>query len=393
MSPIARASMKIRFLVSSTVVGFVLLSKYARILHRFQPRTDYPLILSHNTPSASSFKISRIGNFESLGKGLTGFGDCVPYCDRKKLKSLLPEFLEVYKKKPWSDNKCGCQVNHCAMNFMVAKVSGAHSIIENGVNAGMSGFLFRQAQPDAEVWHIDPLSKPICDPNQRKRWKDTGRSHYFVGPSDSIYYKEMANVFSKSDGADASVVAKDYGSHGFRDFFEIEWTKTNVDQNTCLVFFDTHQRDFDNILKARALGFKTFILDDNYHTNIGDMAGHSIKQVFYRGNGQAKNLASTLDFYYEMPPIINPLLMDEEMKSRYPKIFEEMSKMNRGSKEGKPVGFVFDPNAQQMGLYQDPLLDLSVQEDRKIFEELATVVKHEEFAWYNHIAVLGIYRT
>lgn len=255
----------------------------------------------------------------------------------------------------------------------------------------MSGFIFRQAQPDAEIWHIDPLSKPICDPDKRKRWKDTGKNHYFVGPSDSVYYSQMASSFAKTDGADALEVAKEYGSKGFRDFFEIDWSKTNFDRDNGLVFFDTHQRDFDNVLKARAIGFKLFLLDDNYHTNVGDMNGHSVKQVFYRGGGQADNLASVLDFYYEMPPIINPFLMDEELKAKYPAILEEVKKKTRSSKPGKPVGVVFDSNAQDMGLYQEALLDLGLPDDRKLFEDLAAVVDPKEFAWYNHMSVLGVY--
>ena len=83
------------------------------------------------TPAATTTK-----NFETLGKGVTQFGDCMPYCDKKKLKSFLPEFLEAYKKKPFDDNMCGCLVNHCAFNFLVAKISGAQTIVENGVNAG-----------------------------------------------------------------------------------------------------------------------------------------------------------------------------------------------------------------------------------------------------------------
>jgi len=121
------------------------------------------------------------------------------------------------------------------------------------------------------------------------------------------------------------------------------------------------------------------------------MNGHSVKQVFYRGGGQAENLASVLDFYYEMPPIINPFLMDDELKAKYPAILEEVKKMTRSSKPGKPVGFVFDSNAQDMGLYQEALLDLGLPDDRKLFEDLAAVVEPKEFAWYNHMSVLGVY--
>jgi hypothetical protein len=205
----------------------------------------------------------------------------------------------------------------------------------------------------------------------------------------------MANTFAVSDGPDASAVANDFNSSdGFRDFFEINWSENNYNYRDILVFFDTHQRDFDNILKARALGFQTFLVDDNYHTDGGDMNGHSIKQVFYRVGGQASNLASVLDYYYEMPPIINPLLMDNDLKGKYPKIFEEITKHTATfqSQSGKPATYVFDPVGQEMGLYQEPLLDLSVPDDRKFFEKLAETIEHKEFAWYNHMAVMGVYK-
>jgi len=319
---------------------------------------------------------------KTLGKGVSQFGNCLPYCDKVKLRSLLPEFVKAYAHKPFPSNKCGCSANQCASNFLVAKLSGAKSIIENGVNAGMSGYLFRAAQPKAEIWHVDPLAKPICDPNERRRWKDPGLTHYFVGPSTSVYYAQMAAQFSKSDGADATSVAQEFNSHGFQDFFEIDWANSTVDKSSGLVFFDTHQRDFDNILKAVSLGFKTFLVDDNYHANeIGDMGGHSVKQVFHRADGQAKNLASILDFYYELPPLINPFLMGSDFRKTYPALY---------AYEDATGGFTFNQNSHNLGFYQEPLLNLSIAADVKLFEYLVSFIDVSELAWYNHMAVLGV---
>ena len=130
----------------------------------------------------------------------------------------------------------------------------------------------------------------------------------------------------------------------------------------------------------------------NYYPT-GDKGGiGSVKQVFYHGGPRAEELAGVLDFYYEMPPIINPLLMKTELKAKYPIIFSEMLRMGRSSRPGRPAPFVFDANAQAMGLYQEPLLDLGVPEERMLFEEIAAVVPHGQFAWYNQMAVMGATR-
>jgi len=295
---------------------------------------------------------------------------------------LIPEFVEVYRNKPFQNNTCGCSVNHCFTSFAVAKLSPGNAIVENGVNAGMSGYLFRSAKPDATVWHLDPLSKPICDPIARTRWKDRGpgQSKYYVGPSDSPYYQEMSSVFAKSDGTDALEVAKQFGSHGFRDFFELEWS--GIELKDMLVLFDTHQRDYDNVLKAVGVGFNLFLLDDNYcHIDNGDMQGHSVKQVFHRNTGQARNLASVLDFYHESPPLIQLSELPDHIKLKYPQL--EVKTMS--------TPFKMDGHQYSLGLDPKPLLDLTQPKDLKLFELLLTVVSVEEFAWYNHMAVLGTY--
>lgn len=142
----------------------------------------------------------------TVGARLTSFGDCMPYCDRTALKALIPEFVSIYKTKPFKSNLCGCAVNHCFSNFAVARLAQISLIVENGVNGGMSGYLFRAAKPNSEIWHVDPLTYPTCDPEARTRWKYPGPSKYLVGPGNSNYFQEMINMPNMHhEGPDALV--------------------------------------------------------------------------------------------------------------------------------------------------------------------------------------------
>ena len=110
------------------------------------------------------------------------------------------------------------------------------------------------------------------------------------------------------------------------------------------------------------------------------MNSHSLKQVFHRGGGEAKNLASILDFYYEMPPLIHPAAAPKHILDKYPQLIV--------SQVSDP--FKFDSPQHQLGIDQAPLLDLNDTEDLKLFELLLTVTSSPgEFMWYNHMAVAG----
>lgn len=103
--------------------------------------------------------------------------------------------------------------------------------------------------------------------------------------------------------------------------FEVEWAKSEFDQNhNRLDFSETHQHNFDNILKAPSLWSKTFLLNYSYYTNIVLVIyeWYFIKEAIYQKGGyHADYLASVLDFYYKRSPIIVCNLTDKEMKAKY----------------------------------------------------------------------------
>ena len=300
---------------------------------------------------------------------LPAFGDCNPFCDRKKLKGLVPAFLEAYRAKPLRKNLCGCLLNHCMINFMIASLSNATFIVENGVDAGMSGYMYRKAQPAAEIWHIDPAPE-ACDASV-KRWINPSKAHYLTG--------------------------KD-----FVDFFDVNWEQAGVDKKRSLVLFDTHLPDFFNIIKAVSRGFSTFVVDDNYPTvDPGTMGGLSLKTVMGAGGDKQKQIIRALDWYYEMPPLINPLLVPRKLAKKYPRIFT-VHRFNTSKRfgfelafnqctKGRHCQFVIDAEDLRAGVTQAPLLDLFDPADAELFEKIADSGIVREYEWwaYNHMAVLG----
>lgn len=111
------------------------------------------------------------------------------------------------------------------------------------------------------------------------------------------------------------------------------------------------------------------------------MSSHSLKQVFHRGGGQASNLAAALDFYYEMPPLIQPVTVPKYILERYPELVV--------SQDSDPLKL--DVVQYQLGIDTEPLLNLDIPEDLKLFELLLTAATPEEFTWYNHMAKSGKY--
>jgi hypothetical protein len=147
----------------------------------------------------------------------------------------------------------------------------------------------RAAAPDAHIYAIDPLDKPIC--GQEKRWIDPET------PAKSTYYTGEAN---------------------FQDFGAIDWGSKirsgEVDPQRTLVFLDDHRRVFDRWNDIMRHGFRHVLLEDNYKAKEGatpdDRAGWTPKQMFARTDADAQFLWHSLDAYAEFPPLVAPVLSE-----------------------------------------------------------------------------------
>jgi len=265
------------------------------------------------------------------GSPLVQFGDCRPFCDREKLKALLPEFLEVYKKRPFKINTCGQNVMHAFITYALARLLKPEVIIENGVNAGGGSYILRSGAPHARAYHIDPLDKPICD-KRMKRWMNETNAKYLTGEK-------------------------------FVDFQKYDWDKEGIPKDKALVLFDTHVNDWRDTIEAAKKGFRWVYVDDNYPGHEpGDMKGMALKQVLSKQNDDSFQLWNHLEMYYEVPPLI--LLAEymhnqEEWKKQFPKpqVFLPKQEIVRSN-------FV-DP-LDPMHAFTEPLLNMKNPTDKKL---------------------------
>ena len=127
---------------------------------------------------------------------------------RSFLLANLDEFLAVYNARPNKDeeNVCGIRINHAFAIFMVGRLIQPTTIIESGINTGMSTYMFRAASPRAHIISFDTQDEPIC--GQRHRWLDHTNNRYLTG-------------------------------RAFRDFAEVDWsnrTEWRLDPRTTLFY-------------------------------------------------------------------------------------------------------------------------------------------------------------
>jgi len=200
-----------------------------------------------------------------------------------EIKTSIPSFLELYKKRPIEDNHGGMMAPHMfALWFMLKKLN-PKIVIESGVWKGQGTWLIENTLPNANVVSID------------------------INLSIRKYISRKAKYYNK-------------------DFNKIDWSFIN-DKNDTVVFFDDHQNAFERVKQAKKMGFINLIFEDNYPKEKGDCyslkkafqhAGFmppkpSLKQRIFRVIKPTKTiqpniedahyLKNVLDIYYEFPPV------------------------------------------------------------------------------------------
>lgn len=210
-----------------------------------------------------------------------------PPFSREDLVAALPEFIALYAEKPLANNHGGMRSAHMFATWFLARTLQPTVIVESGVFKGQGSWLLRQACPDAELHCIEPAPGQIV----------------FRVP-DATYHTE-------------------------------DWSTRSWDalpRETTLLFFDDHQNALARVRRAKELGFRHLIFEDNYPPQHGDC--YSLKKAFAgagfepeptsgmigritralgstRGrvppnDDDAAFLRDSLDIYYEMPPILRP---------------------------------------------------------------------------------------
>lgn len=163
----------------------------------------------------------------------------VPF-NREQILSALPEFIELYSKRPIKDNSGGMKFNHCFATWFIAKHLSPKFVIESGAWYGQSTWLFENACPSAKIFCLD------------------------LNFSRLIYKSKSAT----------------YIQH---DFSTIDWS--DIDPNQTLCFFDDHQNEYQRLKDAYWIGIKHIIFDDNYPVGQGDV--YSLRQML-AGVGHTK---------------------------------------------------------------------------------------------------------
>lgn len=205
----------------------------------------------------------------------------------EEIKSSIPEFLELYKSRPISDNQGGMKSPHMFATWFLLKKLNPKIVIESGIWKGQGTWLIEKTLPEAKVYSID------------------------VNLSHRQWISENVEYFNK-------------------DFSKIDWSFIK-DKSSTLLFFDDHQNAYKRIIEGKKLGFKQFVFEDNYPIKHGDC--YSLKKAFQhagftpliKGSGlkpslkkilkrrkdgfikpnaqDAEHLRQILDIYYEFPPV------------------------------------------------------------------------------------------
>jgi len=145
--------------------------------------------------------------------------DCQRACES------LPEFLEVYRRRPILDNTGGMGLNHSFAAWFILRQMQPILVVESGVWRGHSTWLIEQAVPNAEIVAIDPR------------------------PERRIYTSPRVRYTTD-------------------DFTRIDWSGSDVAQ--AVLFFDDHQNAYSRLKDMAWLGFRHAIFEDNYPCGEGD---------------------------------------------------------------------------------------------------------------------------
>uniref|UniRef100_A0A7S4RP51 Uncharacterized protein n=1 Tax=Ditylum brightwellii TaxID=49249 RepID=A0A7S4RP51_9STRA len=213
--------------------------------------------------------------------------------DGKSKKTLMDEFIQVYKNRPDPVNMCGIRINHALALFLAVKEIQPTLVVESGVNAGVSTYFIRAASPTTKIFAIDPLAEPIC--NQGKRWID---------PSD-----KTTNLTGDK----------------FVDLLDIDWKgmiqRGEIDVEKTLVFLDDHLHAFERIAGVMKIGLRHVLVEDNYKLREGATPKDkksTPKQMFSgpKWRTQGNWLFANIVAYSEFPPIVPPIMAKENTERR-----------------------------------------------------------------------------
>ena len=141
---------------------------------------------------------------------------------KKYLLNELKKFLDIYKKKPISNNFSGMKVEHCFALYLFLKKIKPKYVIESGIWKGQTTWLIKKTLKDVKLFSID------IDLSQKE-----------------VSYKDVKYLN--------------------KDITEYNWNK--IDKNKTLIIFDDHVCFSKRIKFLLDNNFKHLIFDDNLPNN------------------------------------------------------------------------------------------------------------------------------
>mmetsp|Transcript_25247 Transcript_25247/g.59908 ORF Transcript_25247/g.59908 Transcript_25247/m.59908 type:complete len:619 (-) Transcript_25247:570-2426(-) len=120
--------------------------------------------------------------------------------------AALPEFLEVYDRRPIKNNAGGMGIHHLFGLFYSAKVANPLVVLESGVWKGLTTWILRQAAPSAKIICFDPT-------DMTAGWHRTLNVERVMGSKflDISYYN--FSVLSPDEKARTFVLIDDHHAH------------------------------------------------------------------------------------------------------------------------------------------------------------------------------------
>jgi hypothetical protein len=165
---------------------------------------------------------------------------------RDEILSMLPQFINLYSRRPLKENPGGMRSPHMFACFCLLKKLQPEFVIESGVWHGQGTWLIENAVPNAKLYCID------LDLSARQ------------------YISKKATYFDK-------------------DFASIDWSGIG-DKAKGVLFFDDHQDALQRVREGKKIGFRDFIFEDNYPADRGDC--YSLKKAFLHAGNRSLNESS-----------------------------------------------------------------------------------------------------
>ena len=149
------------------------------------------------------------------------------FLSNEELLFYLPEFIEIYKKRPIKNNLGGMGFNHSFGLYAILKKLQIKNIYESGVWKGNSTWIIENCFDDFNLVSID------INLSTREYISNSKNVSYYEGDIDEISF-------------------------------------SNIDVEKTIVFFDDHTNALERLKFLYSWGIKYAIFEDNYPVGQGD---------------------------------------------------------------------------------------------------------------------------